>query len=165
MAERLGHSLFDGQLYFTGPEHLGALLVTLIGASWILHRLSQRLLLAQLFPHLLPARHRAKWTLTIGFDLLSACVLALATLTLGVMGCFSLIFVPAWIAFHSAGNWRQALFLALAIGVASYAAAFSMALKFDQAFGPSLALAAIICGIGTLSLRRNCVMAWNMIKS
>lgn len=165
MAERLGHALFDGQLYFTGAEHLGALLAGLIVGFWMLHRWSQRLLLAQIFPHLLPARRNSKWALTAGFDLLTAGILALATLTLGVMGCFSLIFVPAWAAFHIAGNWRRALVTALVLGVVSYAFAFMLALQFDQAFGPSLALASIMCCIGTLSLRRDCAMTGNMIKS
>jgi zinc transport system permease protein len=42
-----------------------------------------------------------------GFDLLAALTLALATMTLGVMGGFALIFVPPWIVFRRARSWRS----------------------------------------------------------
>lgn len=164
MAERLGHALFDGQLYFTNGEHLVALLLALVGGAWLLHRLSQRLLLAQLMPQLLSARRASQWPLHLGFDLLCAGVLALATLTLGVMASFSLIFVPAWTAFQRASRWRSALLTAILLGTASYAFAFVLALQFDQAFGPILALTSIICCIGSTALGRDCAIMPNMIK-
>jgi zinc transport system permease protein len=66
---------------------------------------------------------------------------------LGVMGAFALVFVPPWLAFRRAGDWRGSLLLALAIGVAAYIAAFALALGFDQPFGPVLALLLVVLGL------------------
>ena len=68
----------------------------------------------------------------------TALTLALATMTMGVMGGFALVFIPPWIAFRRAGNWRRGLILATSIGVAAYVLAFLLALGLDQPFGPVL---------------------------
>lgn len=139
-AESLGHALFDGQLYFAGAQQLafaaGALLLTLFA----LRRWSADLLLARLYPDLLRLRGRPAWPVLAGFDTLAALCLALATMTLGVMGAFALVFIPAWFAFRRAGNWRRGLLLAILCGLLAYLAAFALALGFDQPFGPVLAL-------------------------
>ncbi|WP_371323665.1 metal ABC transporter permease [Dechloromonas sp. ZY10] len=140
LAESLGHALFDGQLYFAGWQQLalagGALLLTLLG----LRRWSADLLLARLYPDFLRLRGRPAWPVLAGFDLLAALCLALATMTLGVMGAFALVFIPAWLAFRRAASWRRGLLLALACGLLAYLAAFALALGLDQPFGPVLAL-------------------------
>jgi zinc transport system permease protein len=87
------------------------------------------------------------WPVESGFDLLAALGLALATMILGVMGAFALVFVPPWLAFRRAGDWRSSLLLALAIGVAAYVAAFALALGLDQPFGPVLALLLVVLGL------------------
>ena len=140
LAESLGHALFDGQLYFAGGQQLalaaGALGLTLLG----LRRWSGDLLLARLYPDFLRLRGRPAWPVLVGFDLLAALCLALATMTLGVMGAFALVFIPAWLAFRRAPSWRRGLLLAVACGLLAYLAAFALALGFDQPFGPVLAL-------------------------
>ncbi len=144
LAESLGHALFDGQLYFAGWQQLalasGALLLTLFG----LRRWSADLLLARLYPDLLRLRGRPAWPVLAGFDLLAALCLALATMTLGVMGAFALVFIPAWLAFRRAVSWRRGLQLALACGLLAYLLAFALALGLDQPFGPVLALLLLV---------------------
>lgn len=144
LAESLGHALFDGQLYFAGWQQLalagGALLLTLLG----LRRWSADLLLARLYPDFLRLRGRPAWPVLAGFDLLAALCLALATMTLGVMGAFALVFIPAWLAFRRAASWRRGLLLALACGLLAYLLAFALALGLDQPFGPVLALLLLV---------------------
>ncbi|MGE5946401.1 MAG: ABC transporter, partial [Betaproteobacteria bacterium] len=71
---------------------------------------------------------------------LAAVLLALATMGVGVMGAFALVFIPPWIAFRRAGNWRAGIIWSVVIGVAAYVIAFALALALDQPFGPVLAL-------------------------
>ena len=79
--------------------------------------------------------------------LIAALTLALATMTMGVMGGFALVFVPAWIAFRRAGSWRRGLMMAVLIGVVGYVTAFILALWLDQPFGPVLALLLVTLGL------------------
>jgi zinc transport system permease protein len=147
MAERLGHALFDGQLYFAGIEQLW--LVSLYGllALLVLRALSSHLLLAHVYPDFFRIRGIRTWPTQTGFDLLVALALALATMSMGVMGAFALVFIPPWLAFRRGRNWRLGLLLALAIGVFSYIAAFLAALGLDQPFGPVLAVLLIVIGL------------------
>ena len=116
MAERLGHALFDGQLYFTDSTHLALAVLSLAVVLPALARLSRRLLLAQIYPHHFRLRGLATWPVHLGFDLLVVVALAVATMSLGVMGAFALAFVPAWVAFARAPDWRRGLAFALATG-------------------------------------------------
>ena len=86
-----------------------------------------------------------------GLDLLTAASLAVATATLGLMGAFALVFVPAWIAFRLAPSWRWTLILAALIGGGVYLAAFLAALALDQPFGPVL-VALLVAGAGLTAL-------------
>mgnify|MGYP001306904712 CR=1 FL=1 len=163
MAERLGHALFDGQLYFTGLPYLLLALVTLVGGGIALRLLSRHLLLAHVFPQLAIARG-CGGRHDFAFDLLVAVVLALATMVLGVMAAFALTLIPAWAAFAGARHWRSNLRWALAIGLGAYLAAFVLALWLDQPFGPVLAVTLVVLG-GILVLpRRDCATARNMLK-
>lgn len=148
LAERLGHALFDGQLYFADGSLLW--LVGLGGgiALLMLRRLSPRLLLAHLYPDVFRLRGLPAWPTQAGFDLLAALVLAVATLSLGVMGAFALIYIPPWLAFRRAANWRAGLRRAVLVGVLAYIGAFALALVFDQPFGPVLAI--LLVGVGLL---------------
>ena len=147
MAERLGHALFDGQLYFSGSEQLWLVAVFGLMALLILRTLSQHLLLAHVYPDFFRIRGLRAWPTQGGFDLLAALLLALATMSMGVMGAFALVFIPPWLAFRRAGNWRAGLLLAVLIGVLAYLAAFLVALGLDQPFGPVLALVLIVLGL------------------
>jgi zinc transport system permease protein len=146
LAERLGHSLFDGQLYFSGTAQLALVAPWVVVAGAALFVLSRHLLLARVYPDYFHARHLRAWPVVLGFDLVAALTLALATMTMGVMGGFALVFIPPWIAFRRAGNWRRGLLLATSIGVAAYVLAFLLALGLDQPFGPVLAL--LLIGLG-----------------
>jgi zinc transport system permease protein len=156
MAERLGHALFDGQLYFADRAQLVIAVVCLILALPLLASLSRHLLLAQLYPAFFSARKLPAWPVHLGFDLLTVGVLAVATMSLGVMGAFALVFVPPWVAFSRASSWRRGLAWSSFLGVVGYGLAFVLALRFDQPFGPMLALVLIAVGILILPLRRHC---------
>lgn len=144
LAERLGHALFDGQLYFTGTAQLSLSFACLLIGLALLRLFSRRLLLAQIFPQLAHRRVVGERSLELGLDLTAAVVLALATMTIGVMAAFALIFVPAWVAFRRAGNWRAALLWSVLLSGTAYAGAFSIALRLDQPFGSMLALVAVL---------------------
>lgn len=147
MAERLGHALFDGQLYFSGNEQLWLVVVCGLIALLILRALSKHLLLAHVYPDFFRIRGLRAWPTQGGFDLLAALLLALATMSMGVMGAFALVFIPPWLAFRRARNWRSGLRLALLIGLLAYVTAFLVALSLDQPFGPVLALVLILAGL------------------
>lgn len=147
MAERLGHALFDGQLYFAASEQLWLVGGAMVAALLILRRLSSSLLLAHVYPDFFRARGLRAWPIQSGFDLLAALILALATMSLGVMGAFALVFIPPWLAFRRGRNWRTGLGLALLIGVLAFVCAFLVALGLDQPFGPVLALLLIVVGL------------------
>ncbi len=148
LAERLGHALFDGQLYFADGATLA--LVAIGGAISLLalRALSRSLLLAHLYPDFFRIRGLRAWPIQLGFDMLAALCLALATMSLGVMGAFALVFIPPWLAFRRAASWRGGLWRALVIGLAAYLGAFGVALWLDQPFGPILAL--LLVGIGLI---------------
>ena len=132
------HSLFDGQLYFSGVAQLALVAPWSLFAAVALVLLSRHLLLARVYPDYFTARRLRAWPVVLGFDLLAALTLALATMTMGVMGGFALVFVPAWIAFRRARSWRKGMLLAVVIGVAGYGAAFLL---------PVLALLLIAVGL------------------
>jgi zinc transport system permease protein len=79
----------------------------------------------------------------LAFDVLIATGLALATATIGVMAAFALVFVPSMIAYRWGRSWKRALVIASVTSVASYVAAFEVALVNDQPFGPVLVLALV----------------------
>ncbi|MDR2689436.1 MAG: metal ABC transporter permease [Azoarcus sp.] len=138
--ERLGAALFEGQLYFAGVEMLyGAVLALAVGGIF-LWRKGRLLLFAHLYPGHFHAQRLPAWPVRAGFDLLAAASLALAVMSLGVMGAFALVFAPPWIVFALAPNWRSALVAAPVLGLLAYALAFALALIHDQPFGPMLAL-------------------------
>lgn len=147
MAERLGHALFDGQLYFAGSEQLWPVAIGGVVALLALRVWSPRLLLARVYPDLFRLRGLPAWPTQVGFDLMAALSLAMATMSLGVMGAFALVFIPPWLAFRRAANWRSGLRWALAIGFVAYVAAFALALGLDQPFGPVLALLLVLVGL------------------
>lgn len=138
VGESLSHALTDGQLYFATSEHLLAIslgtALTLATLPWW----SPRLLRGRLFPWHEGANRLPAWRWHLGFDLLAALLLALATSTVGVMATFALVFLPPWLAFRFAPNWRWTLVLASAIGVVGYLLAFAWAISDDQPFGPVL---------------------------
>jgi len=147
MAERLGHALFDGQLYFAGSDQLWPVAIGAVIALLVLRALSSRLLLARVYPDLFRLRGLPAWPTQVGFDLMAALSLALATMSLGVMGAFALVFIPPWLTFRRAANWRSGLAWALGIGVVAYVGAFALALWLDQPFGPVLALLLVLAGL------------------
>lgn len=156
MAERLGHALFDGQLYFADATQLVIAVLCLIVALPLLALLSRHLLLAQIYPAFFSAQKLPVWRVHLGFDLLAVAVLAVTTMSLGVMGAFALVFVPPWVVFARAASWQRGLLLAALLGMAGYVLAFLLALHFDQPFGPVLAVVLVATGILALPSRRHC---------
>lgn len=147
MAERLGHALFDGQLYFASSQELWPVAIGGAVALLALRALSSRLLLARVYPDLFRLRGLPAWPIQVGFDLMAALGLALATMSLGVMGAFALVFIPPWLAFRRAANWRSGLGWAVAISLVAYVSAFALALGLDQPFGPVLAVLLALAGL------------------
>lgn len=78
------------------------------------------------------------WRWHLGFDLLTALGIAVATATLGLVSTFALVFIPGWIAFRVAASWRSALAIAAAVAALGYLTAFALALALDQPFSPVL---------------------------
>ena len=154
LGDALAHAVVDGQLYFAGARELiAAILVGSLGLA-ALPWLTPRLMRAQLFPqheiaNRLPAR---RWHL--GFDLLVALAIAVGTATLGLMATFALVFLPAWIAFRMAPDWRGGNWLSAGIGAAAYLAAFALALWLDQPFGPVLVAVLTLAFGSSLLIRR-----------
>jgi len=147
LAERLGHALFDGQLYFSSSVHLWSVVSSGAVALGGLRAMSGHLLLARVYPDFFRIRGIRSWPTQTGFDVLAALVLALATMSMGVMGAFALVFIPPWLAFRRARDWRAGLRFALLISILAYIAAFLLALGLDQPFGPVLALLLIVIGL------------------
>jgi zinc transport system permease protein len=149
VAERVGHALFDGQLYLIGGEHLAAAAVLLAVALVVLRRLSRPLLLLRFFPEFFRARNLPQRRYGLVFDLLVAASLAAATVSVGVIAAFGLVFVPPWVAFRRAGNWRQGLLWASGFALVSYVTAFALALTLDQPFGPVCAITLIAAALAS----------------
>ena len=138
VGEALAHAVVDGQLYFAGTAELLAS-VLLVGIGWpALRWLTPRLIAGRLLPAQEKARAPRAWRWHLGFDLLVALAVAIATTSIGLMASFALLFIPAWLAFGWARNWRQTHALAVAISLLAYLLAFFIALHFDQPFGPCL---------------------------
>lgn len=154
LGDALAHAVVDGQLYFAGSRELIA--AGVIGALGLaaLPWLTPRLIRAHLFPQHEIANRLPAWRWHLGFDLLVALTIAVGTATLGLMATFALVFLPAWIAFRRAPDWRRGNWLSAGIGLFAYLVAFAIALWLDQPFGPVLvAVLAISFGFSLL-LRR-----------
>jgi zinc transport system permease protein len=142
MGEQLGQALIEGQLYFAGPIDLAAALLLTLASAAALPWLMPQLLRARLLPQhgtqnaTRGPRTRQRWHL--GFDLLGATAMAVATASIGVMAAFALVLAPAWLAFRIAPSWRWTLLLTPTIGVLGYITAFAAALLLDQPFAPVL---------------------------
>ncbi len=96
------------------------------------------LLRQRLFPRHAAANRLPAWRWNLNFDLLAALALGIGTATLGLMGAFALVLVPAWAAFRIALSWTWTLVFCALIGVAAYLGAFAVALALDQPFGAVL---------------------------
>lgn len=153
LGDALAHGLIDGQLYFAGGRELSIDAAALVLALPALRWLTPRLIAARLFPERERANGLPAWRWHLGFDLLAATAIAAGTATLGLMAAFALIFVPPWIAFRHAADWRRTQWWAVAAGVGGYGLAFVLALAFDQPFGPVL-VAVLVIAFGFSAYRR-----------
>lgn len=144
LGHALAHAMLDGQLYFAGwREAIAGMAVALLTLS-LLPWLTPRLIRARLLPSFERANRLPVWRWHLTFDLLVALAVAVATATLGLMATFALVFVPAWLAFLRAANWRASGLVCSGIGVLAYAAAYALALMLDQPFGPTLVLLMVL---------------------
>jgi len=148
----IGHAMVEGQLYFAGLSHLtaAALLAaaTVAGLYWLMPIVIRN----RFFPGHDAANRVPAWRWHLAFDLLTALGMAVATATVGLMGAFALVFIPPWLAFRSAGNWKQALVISLSFATIGYVAAFLLALWLDQPFGPVL-VALLLFAASVMQLR------------
>ena len=150
LGENLARALVDGQLYFVSRADLiaalGLGLVAGIGLPW----LTPRLLRARFFPCHERANQRPSWHWLVGFDLLVAAAIAVGTATIGIMGTFVLVLIPAWLAFQLGSNWRMTLIIATVVALFGYVFAFVLALLLDQPFAP--VLVALMLALAPFSL-------------
>lgn len=151
--EDLSHALLEGQLYFTGTSQLWSIAALLAIVVVMVPVLSRRLLLACLFPDRLVGDTRPAARYDLAFDVLVAISLALAATVVGVMAAFALLFIPAWVAFRVAGNWRSAVTWSLLLGTVAYVGSFALAIVFDQPYGPVLVAALLVVAIGRALVR------------
>ncbi|MES9971976.1 MAG: metal ABC transporter permease [Candidatus Thiodiazotropha sp.] len=144
----MGHAMVEGQLYFAGYSHFTAAVIlviaTLAGLYWLIPIIVRN----RFFPGHDAANRSPAWRWHLAFDLLAALAMAVATATVGLMAAFALVFIPPWLAFRSAGNWKQALVISVGFGATGYIAAFLLALWLDQPFGPVVvALLLVLAGV------------------
>jgi zinc transport system permease protein len=154
VGDSLGQAMFDGQLYFAATLDLGATLILATLTAALLPWLSGRLLRARFFPRFEQANALPAWRWHLCVDLLAAAAMAVGTATLGLMGAFALVFVPAWIAFRFAPGWRWTLISSSVIGIGGYLAAFLLALPLDQPFGPVLVGVLVVVAATATSMRK-----------
>jgi zinc transport system permease protein len=147
----MGHALVEGQLYFASWTHLAAVVVLILLVSAALPSITPRIVRARLFPGLERANRLPAWRWHVGFDLLVALGMAVGTGTLGLMGAFSLAFVPPLIAFRLAPSWRACQWSSPIIGFVAFLLAFVVALELDQPFGPVL-VAVLVMAAGLAEL-------------
>lgn len=154
IGDSLGHALIDGQLYFATGVDLSAALILAVLSAAALPWLSGKLLRARFFPRFEQANALPAWRWHLGLDLLAAAGMAVGTATLGLMGAFAVVFVPAWLAFRLAPSWRWTLILSALIGAGGYLIAFALALGLDQPFGPVFVAALLVlAALATISQR------------
>jgi zinc transport system permease protein len=142
--DELAHALVQGQIYFTDLRHLEGIAVLAVVAALLLPWLSSRLLLGRFFPDHFRANGIANPHHDLVFDILVAVTLALSATAIGVMAAFALVFVPPWVAFRFAHGWRRTIAWSVGLGVVAYLAAFALAIRLDQPFGPVLVVALLL---------------------
>lgn len=150
----VSRALIQGQLYFTGIQHLEGLGGLFVLALAVLPWISRRLLLGRFFPDFFRANGLPTPHHDLVFDLLVAVTLAFAATAVGVFAAFALVFVPPWIAFRFAPGWKKTIVGSVAISVACYLVAFAGAILLDQPFGPVLVAVLLVASLGRL-LRRH----------
>lgn len=144
--DEISHGLTDGQLYFATGGHLVGASLLLVVAAVALATSSRRLLVARLMPERYTANQAPVWPLNMLFDLLVAAAIAVTTMAIGVIGTFTLVFVPASLVFRVASGWRRAIVFSAVVGLASYVPAFAGAILLDQPFGPVFVAALLLVG-------------------
>ena len=144
--DEMGHAFTDGQIYFAGTWHLAGALFVAAAAGLVLVRLSQPLLVARLMPERYAANRAPVWQVHMVFDLLVAAVVAVSTTAIGVVATFTIIFLPASLAFRRASGWRRAIVVSVAISLGAYLPAFAGAIVLDQPFGPVFVAALLVAG-------------------
>ena len=159
LGESLAHALSDGQIFLVGKEQLMAMLLVAIPFLLCLAWWSKRLLRARFFVGYEQANKLAAWRWHGSFDLLAALLLAFSTAALGLMASFALVLLPAWAVFTWTKTWFNALIFSVLLGVASYLAAFVVALQYDQPFAPVqvsvlLVMAIMLRGVMPLILKK-----------
>jgi zinc/manganese transport system permease protein len=155
--EVLGQTLLRGQFYFVDQGEAWWIAAAALSTALALPWLSPRLLRQRFFPDYFSANLQPAWPHEAIFALLLVWTLVLATVALGAMAAFALMFVPPWIAFRVAAGWWPAVLWSAGIGLAAYLAAFVIAIALDQPFGPVLVASLLVLtplrGLSSLTRR------------
>jgi zinc transport system permease protein len=151
--DEISHGLTDGQLYFAGTQHLVSAGALVLAIALVLGTQSRQLLVARLMPERYTSNRKPLWPLDMLFNGLVAAAIAITTTAVGVIGTFTLVFVPASLVFHVSSGWKRAIALSVALGLGAYLPAFAGAILLDQPFGPVfvvalLAGAALLTAVG-----------------
>lgn len=136
LGSAMGHALVEGQLYFAGAGHLAVAVVMALAVAVMLPRIMSGAVRATLFPETGATVARANRRTRLALDGLVVLAIAAGSATVGLMAAFALVFLPPWLAFRVARSWRQALWLAPAVGVSAFVLAFVLAVALDQPFAP-----------------------------
>ena len=154
LGESLGHSLIDGQIYFVQNAQCIATFIVLLISLPCLRWMSAYLLRAKLFPHYEKLNEQNAFRWHMGFDLLVAVSMGIATASVGLVTAFAMVFIPPWVAFSLAQNWRAALLIAIGFNLAAYTIGFAFALLIDQPYGPLQVAIHLLLGLGILGFSR-----------
>ncbi len=152
--EGWGQALIDGQLYFSGASHAWSAIAVLLVTGLTLPYWSPRLLRIRFFPDYFRANGLPAWRFQLLFDLLCAVALGVASVSMGLMAAFALIFIPAWLAFRWATGWWWTLAWSIGLGLCAYVSAFSLALYLDQPFAPLLVACLLLLAAAAWAMRR-----------
>lgn len=148
-ADLVGRLFLDGQILFTGREHLWAASGIAALVAVVMPWLSHRLLRQSVQPLNDRVNGRRAWSYALVFDALVMVVVAACALAMGVMAAFALVMIPAWIAWRFARGWRRALWMSGLLAAVAYGVAFVLSLHLDQPFGPVM----VVCLLMLAMLR------------
>jgi zinc transport system permease protein len=147
-------AFIDGQLYFIGTSHAWTAFAVLLVTGFSLPYWSPRLLRIRFFPDYFRANDLPAWHFQLMFDLLCAIALGVASVSMGLMAAFALVFMPAWLAFTWACGWWWTLLWSMIFGLFAYLSAFMLALHLDQPFAPVLVACLLVLAGLVWAIRR-----------
>lgn len=147
LGESISQALIDGQIYFVQSTQAVATATLMFFSLLLLRQLAPHLLRAELFPHYEKLNKENTYRWHLGFDLLVAIAMGIATASVGLMTAFAMVFIPAWVAFKISASWKKAHWIALSFNLAAFIIGFTLAILADQPYGPTQVACHLILAI------------------